>query len=57
MFLADMEQLFDGFPRKSWYFRLTINAPAAVLLAMYQVVAEKWGFKAEDLMNNSKRCS
>ena len=36
---------------------MTINAPAAVLLAMYQVVAEKQGFKAEDLLEQFKRCS
>lgn len=48
--LADMEQLFDGIPLGKVSTSMTINAPAAVLLAMYQVVAEKQGFKAEDLM-------
>lgn len=48
--LKDMEQLFDGIPLGKVSTSMTINAPAAVLLAMYQVVAEKQGFKAEELM-------
>jgi len=44
--LADMETLFDGIPLDKITTSMTINAPAAVLLAMYQVVAEKQGVDA-----------
>jgi methylmalonyl-CoA mutase N-terminal domain/subunit len=47
--LQDMEELFDGIPLGKVSTSMTINAPAAVLLAMYQAVAEKQGFKAEEL--------
>ncbi len=41
--LADMETLFDGIPLDKVSTSMTINAPAAVLLAMYIAVAEKQG--------------
>ncbi len=41
--LADMELLFDGIPLDRVSTSMTINAPAAVLLAMYIAVAEKQG--------------
>jgi methylmalonyl-CoA mutase N-terminal domain/subunit len=41
--LADMEVLFDGIPIDRITTSMTINAPAAVLWAMYLVVAEKRG--------------
>lgn len=41
--LADMEILFDGIPLDKVSTSMTINAPAAVLLAMYLAVAEKQG--------------
>ncbi|NPV27343.1 MAG: methylmalonyl-CoA mutase family protein [Firmicutes bacterium] len=47
--LKDMEDLFEGIPLGKVSTSMTINAPAAVLLAMYQAVAEKQGFKAEEL--------
>lgn len=47
--LADMEKLFDGIPLDKVSTSMTINAPAAVLLAMYVVVAEKQGVKPEQL--------
>lgn len=47
--LKDMETLFEGIPLGKVSTSMTINAPAAVLLAMYQVVAEKQGFKSEEL--------
>lgn len=47
--LKDMEDLFEGIPLNSVSTSMTINAPAAVLLAMYQVVAEKQGVKTEEL--------
>jgi methylmalonyl-CoA mutase N-terminal domain/subunit len=39
--LADMETLFDGIPLARVSTSMTINAPAAVLLAMYLAVARK----------------
>lgn len=47
--LQDMEELFAGIPLGKVSTSMTINAPAAVLLAMYQAVAEKQGFKPEEL--------
>jgi len=41
--LADMEILFDGIPLDKITTSMTINPPAAVLWAMYIVVAEKQG--------------
>jgi len=41
--LKDMETLFDGIPLGKVTTSMTINAPAAVLLAMYVAVAEKQG--------------
>lgn len=41
--LADMEILFDGIPLDKVSCSMTINAPAAILLAMYMAVAEKQG--------------
>jgi len=41
--LADMEILFAGIPLDRVTTSMTINAPAAILLAMYLVVAEKQG--------------
>ncbi len=47
--LADMEVLFDGIPLDKVSTSMTINAPAAVLLAMYIAVAEKQGVAPEAL--------
>ncbi|GAB6155121.1 methylmalonyl-CoA mutase family protein [Desulfosporosinus burensis] len=41
--LADMETLFKDIPLDQVSTSMTINAPAAILLAMYIVVAEKQG--------------
>ena len=41
--LKDMEILFDGIPLDKVSTSMTINAPAAVLLAFYIAVAEKQG--------------
>ena len=41
--LRDMEILFDGIPLDKITTSMTINAPAAILLAMYIVVGEKQG--------------
>ena len=41
--LADMEALFDGIPLGDVTTSMTINGPAAMLLAMYLVVADRQG--------------
>jgi methylmalonyl-CoA mutase N-terminal domain/subunit len=47
--LADMERLFDGIPLDQVSTSMTINAPAAVLLAMYIAVSKKQGIETEKL--------
>jgi len=47
--LADMEDLFRGIPLDQVSTSMTINAPAAVLVAMYIVAGEKQGVKPEAL--------
>ena len=47
--LADMEVLFSGIPLDKVSTSMTINSPAAVLLAMYIAVAEKQGVSMEKL--------
>ena len=47
--LLDMETLFDGIPLEKVSTSMTINAPAAILLAMYIVVAEKQGVSPDKL--------
>ncbi|MHB8171281.1 MAG: acyl-CoA mutase large subunit family protein [Thermincolia bacterium] len=47
--LLDMETLFDGIPLNKVSTSMTINAPAAVLLAMYIAVGEKQGVSADKL--------
>jgi methylmalonyl-CoA mutase N-terminal domain/subunit len=41
--IEDMAQLFDGIPLEKVSTSMTINAPAAVLLAMYIAVAKRQG--------------
>jgi methylmalonyl-CoA mutase N-terminal domain/subunit len=41
--LADMETLFDGIPLGEITTSMTINSPAAMIFAMYLVVAERQG--------------
>jgi methylmalonyl-CoA mutase N-terminal domain/subunit len=47
--LADMERLFEGIPLGGVTTSMTINAPAAILLAFYVLVGEKQGVPAENL--------
>jgi methylmalonyl-CoA mutase, N-terminal domain len=47
--LDDMEQLFEGIPLGGVTTSMTINAPAAILLAFYVLVGEKQGVPAEKL--------
>ena len=47
--LADMETLFDGIPLDKVTTSMTINAPAAILLAMYIAVGDRQGVPREKL--------
>jgi methylmalonyl-CoA mutase N-terminal domain/subunit len=47
--LEDMETLFNGIPLDKVSTSMTINAPAAILLAMYIGVAEKQGVVSKEL--------
>jgi methylmalonyl-CoA mutase N-terminal domain/subunit len=47
--LDDMERLFQGIPMGEVSTSMTINAPAAVMLAFYVVAAERQGVPAERL--------
>ncbi len=47
--LDDMEQLFDGIPLGGVTTSMTINAPAAILLAFYVLVGEEQGVPPEKL--------
>src|ERR1700710_3121100 len=47
--LDDMEQLFDGIPLGGVTTSMTINAPAAILLAFYVLVGEEQGVPAAKL--------
>jgi methylmalonyl-CoA mutase N-terminal domain/subunit len=47
--LADMEILFDAIPLDEVSTSMTINAPAAMLLLLYELVAEKQGVPAAEL--------
>ncbi|HET9163989.1 MAG TPA: methylmalonyl-CoA mutase family protein [Solirubrobacterales bacterium] len=47
--LDDMEQLFDGIPLGGVTTSMTINAPAAILLAFYVLVGERQGVSADKL--------
>jgi methylmalonyl-CoA mutase, N-terminal domain len=47
--LADMEQLFEGIPLGGVTTSMTINAPAAILLAYYVLVGEEQGVPADKL--------
>lgn len=47
--MEDMERLFDGIPLDRVSTSMTINAPAAILLAMYIAVAKKQGVDSAKL--------
>lgn len=47
--LRDMEILFDGIPLEKVSTSMTINSPAAVLMAMYIALAEKQGVAKENI--------
>jgi methylmalonyl-CoA mutase N-terminal domain/subunit len=47
--LEDIATLFDGIPLDKVTTSMTINAPAAVLLLLYELVAERQGVPSEQL--------
>jgi methylmalonyl-CoA mutase, N-terminal domain len=47
--LEDMATLFDGIPLDTVTTSMTINAPAALLLLLYELVAERQGVAADKL--------
>ena len=47
--LADMETLFNGIPLEKVSTNFTINSTAAIILAMYYVLAEKKGLNPEQV--------
>ena len=47
--VADMETLFSGIPVDEVSVSMTINAPAAIMLAFYVVAAERRGIEPENL--------
>jgi methylmalonyl-CoA mutase N-terminal domain/subunit len=47
--LDDMRTAFDGIPLHEVSTSMTINAPASVLLLLYELVAEEQGVASEDL--------
>ena len=47
--VADMETLFEGIPLDRVTVSMTINAPAAIMLAFYVVAAERQGITADRL--------
>lgn len=53
--LEDMEVVFDGIPLDKVSTSMTINAPAAILLAMYQAVGEKQGVEPSKLKGTDRK--
>jgi methylmalonyl-CoA mutase N-terminal domain/subunit len=47
--IADMEVLFDGIPLNDVSTSMTINAPASLLLLLYELVAEEQGVASAQL--------
>ena len=52
--LADMETLFEGIPLDQVSTSMTINAPAAILVAMYMGAAEKQGHAHNVVMGTAQ---
>ncbi|MBV8339531.1 MAG: methylmalonyl-CoA mutase [Candidatus Eremiobacteraeota bacterium] len=52
--VEDMAALFDGIPLESVSVSMTINAPAAILLAMYLAIARRRGIPFDKLSGTSQ---
>jgi methylmalonyl-CoA mutase N-terminal domain/subunit len=52
--IADLELLFDGIPLDEVSTSMTINAPAALLLLLYELVAEEQGVPGDRLRGTAQ---
>jgi methylmalonyl-CoA mutase N-terminal domain/subunit len=52
--IDDMRRVFDGIPLDQVSTSMTINAPAAVLLLLYELVGEEQGVSAEQLRGTTQ---
>ena len=52
--IADMELLFDGIPLGEVSTSMTINAPASLLLLLYELVAEEQGLSGDKLRGTAQ---
>ena len=52
--IDDMRRVFDGIPLADVSTSMTINAPAAVLLLLYELVGEEQGVPAEQLRGTTQ---
>ncbi len=52
--LADMETMFEGIPLDQVSTSMTINAPAAILVAMYAVVGQKQGVEQDQIAGTAQ---
>ena len=52
--IDDMRRVFDGIPLADVSTSMTINAPAAVLLLLYELVGEEQGVAAEHLTGTTQ---
>ena len=52
--IDDMRRVFDGIPLDQVSTSMTINAPAAVLLLLYELVGEEQGVAAEQLTGTTQ---
>src|SRR5215210_1178757 len=52
--IDDMRRVFDGIPLDEVTTSMTINAPAAVLLLLYELVGEEQGVKSEKLRGTTQ---
>ena len=52
--IDDMRRVFDGIPLDEVSTSMTINAPAAVLLLLYELVGEEQGVAAEQLTGTTQ---
>jgi methylmalonyl-CoA mutase, N-terminal domain len=52
--IDDMHRVFDGIPLDQVSTSMTINAPAAVLLLLYELVGEEQGVAAEQLTGTTQ---
>src|SRR5262249_40383999 len=52
--IADMELLFEGIPLGEVSTSMTINAPASLLLLLYELVAEEQGVSGERLRGTAQ---